>query len=545
MYKLFIVIFFISIGLFSQLFAMTVQEGINYAVKDNPDIHQSIYNKAISQEAYGEIDAENFPTFFANGKLVKGTIKSRSTNYDSENLESIDYSLGVKQNLFNGYNTKNRLDYQLQKIYQQDKELFDHKEDITYNVLVAYYNIINNKKLVQVEKNNIEVIQKLYNEISQSHKSGFAVLSDVKKVDASLQNAKYNYLVQKNDLDRWIATLEYYTLQNVDAKKIIEQNIKIRQYATIEDALKDAYRENPKIQSIYNAISAQSYLHKSTNSWKYPSVDLVLEHSKSGDHDSIIGDTTQTQVYLNLDYQFSLGNQHKYNTNKELYELKKLKKQHESLKNKLKLDITNVFEKMKSLEGQIDHLEYYFIHTSATIDLYKQEFDVGSRDLIDLLSAQTEYVSSEKNLISGKYDSKILNFEMMYLTGNIMKPVLESKTIDKTESFNELIFSQGYYNRLMDPKNKNKYLIHLAVYKYEKNLKRLIENNKLHNTIYGFTIDNTKLVKLVHGIFNTKKEAQKYLNKYDSKKDINDNKPYITKVSRVQKMIHQAKGLEK
>jgi adhesin transport system outer membrane protein len=527
----------------STLFAMTIQESINHAAKDNPDIHQAIYNKSISEEAYKEIDAQNYPTFFANGKLVKGKVESRTTNYESEDIQSIDYSLGVKQNLFNGYNTSNRLDYQLQKVYQQDKELFYLKEDITYNVLVAYYNIIKNKKLVQVEQNNINVIQKLYNEISQSHKSGFAVLSDVKKVDASLQNAKYNYLVQKNELDRWIATLEYYTLQETKVENIKEQNIKVRQYLSAEDALKDAYMNNPKIKSINNAISAQTYLHKSTDSWKYPSVDLVLEHSKSGDHDSLIGDTKQTQVYLNLDYQFSFGNQHKHQANKELYELKKLRQQYHSLKNKLKLDITNVWEKLDSLSKQIDHLEYYFIHTSATIDLYKQEFDVGSRDLIDLLSAQTEYVSSEKNLISGKYDSKILNFEMMYLTGNVMKPVLESKTMEKADFFEEVIFSDTYYNKLMNPKNKNKYIIHLAVYKFDKNLKRLIRNNNLHDDIYGFTLDNTKLVKLVHGIFNTKKEAQKYLNKYDHRKDINDNKPYITKVERVQNMIKKAKGL--
>ncbi|HFU76323.1 MAG TPA: hypothetical protein ENK66_08775 [Arcobacter sp.] len=529
----------------STLFAMTIQESINHAAQDNPDIYQAIYNKSISEEAYKEIDAENYPTFFANGKVVKSKVESRTTNYKSEDIQSIDYSLGVKQNLFNGYNTLNRLDYQLHKVYQQDKELFYLKEDITYNVLVAYYNIIKNKKLVEVEQNNISVIEKLYSEISQSHKSGFAVLSDVKKVDASLQNAKYNYLVQKNELDRWVATLEYYTLQETKAKDVKEQNIKVRQYLSAEDALKDAYMNNPKIKSINNAINAQTYLLKSTDSWKYPSVDLVLEHSKSGDHDSLIGDTKQTQVYLNLDYQFSFGNQHKHQKNKELYELKKLRKQYMSLKNKLKLDITNVWEKLASLSKQIDHLEYYFIHTSATIDLYKQEFDVGSRDLIDLLSAQTEYVNSEKNLISGKYDSKILNFEMMYLTGNVMKPVLESKTMEKADFFEEVVFSDSYYNTLMDPKNKNKYIIHLAVYKFDKNLKRLIKNNNLNDNIYGFTLDNTKLVKLVHGIFNSKKEAQKYLNKYAKRKDINDNKPYITKVERVQKMIQKAKGLVK
>ena len=537
-------IIFITIFSLTQLSALTIQESVKEASQNNPDIFQAITQQQNAKEAVNKLQSDNYPTFFANGKLVTSKVKSRTTNYNSESVNSFDYSLGLKQNIYNGGATDNKIEYQNSKYFQQQKEVKYAYEDITYNVLVAYYNIIKNKKLVFIEKNNINVINKLFNEISQSHKSGYAVLSDVKKVEASLENAKYNYLVQKNQLDRWIATLEYYTLKDVNEKEIYEQDIQIILQKTLQEAIEEAQNSNPKIQALIKAIAAQTFYHKSTKATNLPTLDVVLEHGKSGDHDSLIGDTTQTQLYLDLNYKFAIGGAEKSKQKQAAIELKRLQHQLSSLRNKIKLDVTNIWEKTASLIKQIEHLEYYFIHTSSTIDLYKQEFDVGSRGLIDLLSAQEEYVTSEKNLVTARYDIKLLNFEQMYLSGNVMKPVMNSKVVTKSDSYKEYMFSQSYYNKLMDPQNKNKYIIHLAVYKYEKHMNKLLDKNRIRNNTYGFVIDNTNLTKIVFGIFDSHKAAQKHLSKYIKRKDVSDNKPYITRASVVQKMIKKAKGLE-
>jgi adhesin transport system outer membrane protein len=525
------------------LFALTIQDSIKSAIDKNPEIHHSVNEKKIAQESYEEIDSENYPILNLNGKIGESKTNSNTTNNRNENMDIFDYSIGIQQNLFNGYSTTNKLKYQENRVVQQDKEFKSISDDITFKVLQSYYNILKNKRLVEVEKSNIIVINKIYEEIVQSHKSGFSVLSDVKKVESALQNAKYNLLVQENELSRWIVSLEYYIVNKIDVNKINEQDINLILPKTLDEAIELAYKDNAKVLSLIKAIEAQSYKYKSEDSSKYPSLDLVAQKSKTGDSGSSYGDTKETQIYLNLDYKFSFGGEDKARQNKEKYQLNKIRNNLANLKNKLRLDITNVWNKIESLKQQQEHLEYYFIHTTSTIDLYKQEFDIGVRKLLDLLVAQGEYVESEKNLITAKFDRKILKFELAYLSGEITEPVMKSKVLKPNYDFKEYVFSNEYLKKLLDIKNSNKYIINLAVYEYEDNLKKLISNNNLQNVSYAYVIENTKLIKVVTGIFNSQKEATNALKKYNKRKDISENRPYITKVGIIQKSLLKRKGI--
>ena len=456
--------------------------------------------------------------------------------------------------------------------------------DISFKVITAYFSILKNKQLLQVEKDNIDVIKKIYNEMSQSQKSGFAILSDVKKVESSLQNAEYNLLVQKNQLQDWVSMLEYHTLRKINANEIRDEKLVFKKPRTLEEALNEAYKNNPKILAALNNLEAQHNRHKASKAWKYPSLDLVAEKSKTGDNKASYGQTDQIQYYLNLDYNFSLGGEGKHTEKKQLIELSKYRNNLSSIRNKIKFDVTKVWNNINTLDKQKGNLEYYFIHSSSTIDLYKQEFDIGERKLLDLLVAQKEYVSANRNLISSKYDTDLLNYELMYLTSDVnkakkdmyvnsieniieekkekiiekpkiiiekpkrafvqpkvafVKPEIKTIKVVEPDPSVELVYSNPYKKMLLDPKNKNKYLINLAVYSKNANLDRLVYAHNLTNNSYAYKIENTSMKKLVQGIYNSKESAIKALDKLKKHKDIRSNSPYVTKVTRTQELLLQ------
>lgn len=539
---------------FTTLSAITLKESINLAIDKNPNILYYENETNSANEEYKEIDSENYPTINFNGKLVKNRINSNTTSNKSESGSPTNYSLGVKQNIFNGLSTTNRLKSQEDIIKAANFDYKNSMNDISFKVITAYFSILKNKKLLQIEKDNIKVITNIFNEISESHKSGFAILSDVKKVEAALQNAEYNLLVQENQLKDWISMLEYHILRKVKPDEIEEEKSVFKVPTSLEAALNQAYENNPKILSALNNVNAQHSKYKASQSWKYPSLDFVAEKSKTGDSGTSYGTTDQMQYYLNLDYKFSLGGEGKHKEKKQLIELSKYKNNLSSIQNKIKFDVTKVWTNMTILNEQKSNLEYYYIHSSSTIDLYKQEFEIGERKLLDLLVAQKEYISSNRNLVSANYDIDLLKYELMYLTNDFNKPdnhipekieavKIENKkmmVLPKQEienEFEELVYSNSYKEMLLDPKNKDKYLINLAVYSKNSNLDRLVNNHNLSDSSYAYKIENTNLKKLVYGIYDTKESAKKALSKYIKSKDINSNSPYVTKIKVTQEFL--------
>ena len=51
------------------------------------------------------------------------------------------------------------------------------------------------------------------------------------------------------------------------------------------------------------------------------------------------------------------------------------------------------------IEKQLVFLNSYQEESKATLDLYREEFEDGSRTLIDLLTAQDDYISARNKLI--------------------------------------------------------------------------------------------------------------------------------------------------
>ena len=56
-----------------------------------------------------------------------------------------------------------------------------------------------------------------------------------------------------------------------------------------------------------------------------------------------------------------------------------------------------------------------------TLQAYKDEFKLGKRGFLDLLSSQSEYFNAKKSLISLEYDIKNLQYKLMFTNGVIDK----------------------------------------------------------------------------------------------------------------------------
>jgi adhesin transport system outer membrane protein len=532
----YIILIFIILN-FQILNALTLEDSVNKAIQNNPSITYSKNNLEQNKIILNKIKSTNYPELFLNANLGKQRTNSSTTLYKNESSNVKEYTISLKQNIFSGYKTENTIKEQENMIMKSYSDFNTNQNDITQKVTNAYYNIIKNKKLLKVSQNNVIVIKNIYKNIKKSYKSGFAILSDVKKVEATLQNAKYQVLAQVNAIQDWKNTLEYYTASSIDDTTLIDDTIKREIPKTLKKALKIAMENNPELLSTRYTSQANLYKYESSKSNKYPTVDLFLDKTKSGDSNSNYGTTDQLKLYLSLNYKLSFGNEQRYERESKVKEYKKSLNNLELEKNKLKYHITKVWEKLDILNKQKKHLEYYYTYAQSTIDLFQQEYNIGNRKLLDLLIAQADFVTAKSNLISANYDYKIQVFELLSYMGKNIKVITEhKKTINTYHHIDEIVYSESYKKALLDPKNANKYVINLAIYEYRENLRKLIFRHDFQNKSYAYKISSTNLMKAVYGLFNTRKEALNEIKKYNEKA-ITNNVPYVTKVKVIQDNI--------
>ena len=150
------------------------------------------------------------------------------------------------------------------------------------------------------------------------------------------------------------------------------------------------------------------------------------------------------------------------------------------------------------IEKQLVFLNSYKEQSKATLDLYRAEFEDGTRTLIDLLTAQDDYISSRSKIINASYDLLFAKYRILDAMGEMVN-TLFSKDAQKyylpvTAGFEGLTnpnsLELGDIDRDKDGINDNKDLcdntnvgFKVDVYGCKDSKEQVIENVPVTNTI--------------------------------------------------------------
>ncbi|MBD3842059.1 MAG: OmpA family protein [Campylobacterales bacterium] len=82
------------------------------------------------------------------------------------------------------------------------------------------------------------------------------------------------------------------------------------------------------------------------------------------------------------------------------------------------------------IHTQLEELKRYKEYSEKTLDLYKEEYDLGRRSLLDLLSAQNDVINARKQIITAEYDYLFAQYRILDAMG-----LLTTVTLDNVDEY--------------------------------------------------------------------------------------------------------------
>jgi len=77
------------------------------------------------------------------------------------------------------------------------------------------------------------------------------------------------------------------------------------------------------------------------------------------------------------------------------------------------------------LQEQLVHLEEYKKYSLKTLTLYAKEYDLGRRSLLDLLSAQNDFIGSKAQIINTKYSLLYAKYRILDAMGILVSSIVK------------------------------------------------------------------------------------------------------------------------
>ncbi|MFH0710259.1 MAG: TolC family outer membrane protein [Pseudomonadota bacterium] len=445
----------------SALNAISLEEGLDEVLSSNPIIQERLHNYRATLEDLRTTEAQYLPTLDYSGTIGREKTNSPSTSFNSISLNGYEHSLQLTQNLFNGFGTTYESDYNKARILAAAYNYVENANDVAFNFTTAYINALKTRDIMFIAQSNVKYNDDITIKVEKLFNAGLTTRSEVEKADTSLSLAKSNFVVAQNNLDDAL-----FNLERIYGKHIAASELEVLYFSgelpdTLEEMREYAQLHNPSILvNDYNIKAAQAQKQVAQKGY-YPTIDIFARQSWANNIGGIAGNDDRFKAGLTLNYNLYRGGADESQSHKSLSKINQESEIRRDNFRKLDEQGSLSWSAKKNLEDQIVHLKRYEISSKRTLELYQKEYDLGRRTLLDLLTAQSDHVSAQTQIIRAENDLMLAHYRILDSMGTMVPSILGTqessliariglKSLDNRLDNNERIENLIFADRKID-----------------------------------------------------------------------------------------------
>jgi len=403
----------------SSLFGLTLKESIVEVINNNPAVQERLKNYRATQQDLNIAESEYYPRldfrasfgFTDAGNLNSDVVDESYTNYES--------SLVLTQNLFDGFGTTHKIDYQEARVLAAAYNYVEITNDLAFKMTNVYLNVLKEYELLQTARENVQINEEIFKKVKDLFDSGLTTDSEVKKIESSLSLARSNLTVQKNNTRDAEYSFRRVLGRMPQVAQMSKPDLNVTMPKSIERAAVYAINHNPSLLvSRYNIKGAQA-LWKQHKKEFYPKIDLEVSQNfndveKANSFDRA-DDRFKARVVLS--YNLFRGFADTSAVQKDISKINQEIETKRDLKRQVieALDLSwNAYE---MIGMQLVDLRDYKKFAEKTLELYKEEYDLGRRSLLDLLTAQNDVINARSQIVSAEYSYLFAKYRILDAMG--------------------------------------------------------------------------------------------------------------------------------
>lgn len=455
-----IILFIFKINVNAQK-VWTLQECLDYALKNNIQIKQNILNSELLKEDYKQSITNLFPDLSGNAShnYTFGRKLDPFTNqFLSDRTQYNNFSLNSSLVVFNGFQLINTLKRSQLNYIASKYDIEKIKNDVSLNIVASFLQVLYNQDLAEASKLQLETSEMQLNRIKRLVEAGGLPKGDLLNIESQVAseelklindqnqlNLSYLNLAQLLDLDsinNFFITRPELQIPNEDFYKVSPQKIyevaleNQPQIKSIEYKLQSAKKNlasargsrSPLISLNWSYNTGYSEANERITSLQYygedtigytPSLEPVTYPSYLPTYEIIpfneqFDDNKYQAIGINFSIPFFNGWQAQTAINKAKISVLIAEYDVQTSKSELNKSIQQAYADALAGVKKYNASHKSMEASKETLKYTEQKFNLGLINSVDYTTAKTNYNKSEVELLQSKYDYilkiKILDF---------------------------------------------------------------------------------------------------------------------------------------
>lgn len=463
----------------SSLQAFTLKDSVSEVMNTNPVIKERLHNYRATQQDLKISESEYLPTLDLRTGIGYKDAGNLNNDIKDVNYKYYENSLTLTQNLFNGFDTTHKVDYQEARVLAAAYHYLEKANDMSFQMVDAYLNVVKNYKLLQNAKDSVDFHEQMFEDIQNLYDAGLNTASSISKVKAGLALARTNYIVQKNNT----RDAEFNFARILGQKpNVLEMNLPlldVKMPKNIQSATVYAMKNNPSlIVSHYNLEGAKA-LYKKSKSGFYPKIDFEIEqlyHDYDTDNNGFDSIDDRFRVGFELNWNLYRGGSDKATQQKAISKMHQESQIHQDLQRQVIEGLELSWSAYAIIQEQITQLEEYNKYSESTLISYKEEYNLGKRSLLDFITAQNDVVNSRAQMINAQTEQLFAQYRLLDAMGLLVTVVMGDQS--------------SYEQAVNINTDEMKYILDSEVIKLDNDNDNITNNRDICSTIGDGNIGN-------------------------------------------------------
>ena len=400
----------------------SLRQALRNTYDANPEINRARSDLRALDEDVAIAKSGNRPVIVARTSTRIESVRSENiggsaANDFSDNSTPTRFSIGVRQNLFNGFQTRNATREAEASVRAGREQLRNTQQGVLFEAIRAFLDVQLGRELVALARADIRFLEKLVSDSTARLDFGEGTRTDINQAEARLAEARAALAVAQADLAASEASFRRITglaparfTLDVDAERMLPRSL--------TDAVTLGQRNHPQIVGAVHAADAANFNVKEAEGRLLPGVSLDGELGTTIDGGDS-GRADRASIGINVEIPIYQGGLPSAQVRQAKEQLGSARISIDIARDQIRDQVVQAWTRYRSELAAIEAARAGIAAAEEAVAGVLEEQAVGQRTTLDVLQTQRDLVDAQVTLARATRNRRLAAFAVLRATGEL------------------------------------------------------------------------------------------------------------------------------
>ena len=348
------------------------------------------------------------------------TTRNRVTNGDgSQRLFRSEAQLSLSQMLFDGFATDSEVERQRARVNSAAFRVHEAAEFVALDAIEAHLNVLRNEEILALNETNVAQHRRILSQVGQLEEGGRTDIADVRQAESRLARAEESLAISSGNLAD--ARAFYRRVVGAAPADLSKDKAPVAAIpASPEDAAEIASTASPTVAIASADVDVNSAELRAARAGFYPRLDLELGADVGDNIGGVDGNSVGASALMVMRYNVFRGGGDMALEREAFHRVNEARANLRRARLVAEEEARVSYNALDTARGRTAALVAKAEAQRRTRDAYASQFEVGNRDLLDLLDAENELFIDRVDLATAMVTEEFAIYRVLAVVGELL-----------------------------------------------------------------------------------------------------------------------------